>query len=143
MSPLDNPSAMSRAISSCRGVSTRPSGEERLAGGLAAMIGDVFCVSVPCPLCYCSCFVHPVQQDQVLIVPHARLIPEVLYGAGQFLDTAIVFGEQAVFIRAVQAGWYRVHPRGAMGIGCRERWSVSFVFPARRFHPLRNQCIVH
>ena len=50
MSPLDNPSAMSRAISSCRGVSTRPSGEERLAGGLAAMIGDVSCVSIPCPL---------------------------------------------------------------------------------------------
>jgi hypothetical protein len=76
-------------------------------------------------------------------VSRPNLVAEVLYGAGPVLHAAIVFGEQPVFVHAVQAAWYRVHPRGAMGIGCRERWSVSFVFPARRFHPLRNQCIVH
>jgi hypothetical protein len=36
-------------------------------------------------------------------MPHAHLIPEALYGFGRFLDTTIVFDEQPVFIRAVQA----------------------------------------
>lgn len=75
------------------------------------MIGDVFFVSVSCPLGPCPRFVHPVQQEQVLIMPHARLIPEALYGFGPFMDMAIVFGEQAVFIHAVQSASYR--QRGA------------------------------
>ena len=66
------------------------------------MIGDVFYIRVPCPLRCCPRFVHPVQQEQVLIMPHAHLIPEALHGFGPFSDMAIVFGEQAVFIRAVQ-----------------------------------------
>jgi hypothetical protein len=66
------------------------------------MIGGVFCVSIPCPLCSCPHFVHSIQQEQVLIMPHAHLIPEALHGFGPFSDMAIVFGEQAVFIRAVQ-----------------------------------------
>jgi len=93
MSLLDNPSAMSRAISSCRGLScTHRSLEEYFARGLAAMIGDVFFVSVPCTLCSCPHFVQPVQQEQVLIMPHAHLIAEVLHSFGPFLDIAIVFG---------------------------------------------------
>ena len=56
------------------------------------MIGDVFYIRVPCPLRCCPCFVHPVQQEQVLIMPHAHLIPEALHGFGPFLHAAIVFG---------------------------------------------------
>jgi hypothetical protein len=55
------------------------------------MIGDGFYIRVPCPLRCCARFVHPVQQEQVLIMPHAHLIPEVLHGFGPFLDMAIVF----------------------------------------------------
>ena len=40
-------------------------------------------------------------------MPHARLIPETLHGFGPFLDTAIVFGEQPVFILAFQSASYR------------------------------------
>ena len=71
------------------------------------MIANVFYIRVPCPLRCCPCFVHPVQQEQVLIMPHAHLIPEALHGFGPFLDIAIVFGKHPVFIRAVQAASYR------------------------------------
>jgi hypothetical protein len=61
MSPLDNPSGISRAISSCRGLScTRRSGEEYFVGELAAMIVDVSYISIPCPLRSCPHFVHSI-----------------------------------------------------------------------------------
>jgi hypothetical protein len=40
-------------------------------------------------------------------MPHARLIREALDRLGPFLHTAIVFGEQPVFILAVQGASYR------------------------------------
>jgi hypothetical protein len=97
-------------------------------GGSAPVIGDVLYVSVPCPLCCCPRFVDTIHQAKVLAVSRPSLIAEVLYGAGPVLHGLIVLGEQPVFVRAVQAAWYRACPPGAMGIGCRKRWSVPLCF---------------
>jgi hypothetical protein len=67
-------------------------------------------------------------------MPHAHLIPEALHGFGPFLDMAIVFGEQPVFILAVQSASYRRCDcaGSACGITRNCKSNRSWAHPARR-----------
>ena len=70
------------------------------------MLRDVFLVSGLCLAASCPRLVHPVEERLILLVVHSCLIAKVLDRFGPFLYESIVFGEQAIIMKAGQGEPY-------------------------------------